>query len=387
MYNHFDSGSRSGSGSGVGDGNISEEDTDGLTDSGNTLKRKHSKHGSLVILYGKPSANQHATTEFSDAQTLKLLNQESQCEGDRDGDYDANTVTTIHNMSELEDHLQQMQFTWHQQQPAAYLHPSQYLQLASFPSGSTSTATTPSTQHANHHNVMSSAEEDDNSVAATSDCNNNMLNVNIMTHLCKIKDTDARAIWIQACSDCGGLAHNQYAYLFKLYPFLVKKFQFTTRTKNRYPQIQQLEHYFLRMGGKYLRNTNFPVIHISKYDKFYSWFLFMCAIVSDLRMIYDDYNLDCLFYGKRTSAEILRMRPQGTFILSLTNKTNYLALKYKKTNKNHEISTIYLVHHGKDLYSVNKSKKQMSLYQIIRPRTYLKYLYTPQMLIDKKALF
>eukprot|EP01083_Nonionella_stella_P183770 664957_1 len=210
------------------------------------------------------------------------------------------------------------------------------------------------------------------------------IHLNVIAHLARIKDPDATAIWMHA-----GSHYNQYAYLYKLYPFLVQKFQITTRTKHRFPQIQELEHYFLKMGGKYLRNTNFPVIHITKYNKFYGWFMFMCAIVSDLRQIYDDYNLECLFYGKRTSSEILRMRPQGTFVLSLTNKMNCLAIKYKKTNKSKEISSILLMRHSKDSYSVIKAKDQTkaSLFQIIRPRTYLKFLYTPQMLIDKKALF
>ena len=115
-------------------------------------------------------------------------------------------------------------------------------------------------------------------------------------------------------------------------------------------------------------------------------YFYVCHCIG-IRMIYDDYNLDCLFYGKRTSTEILKMRPQGTFILSFTNKINCLSLRYRKSDKNHDISTLILVRHGRDSYSVNKSKKRASLYQIIRPRTYLKYLYTPQMLIDKKALF
>merc|ERR1719150_2759444 len=111
---------------------------------------------------------------------------------------------------------------------------------------------------------------------------------------------------MQAVSD-GASAHSVapsgYAFLYQLYPYLLRKFAAVTRSKNRCPQIQQMEHYFLKTGGKYLRCTNFPVIHISKFHRFYSWFLSMCSIVAELRTIYDDYNLDCLFYGKRTSTE------------------------------------------------------------------------------------
>ena len=211
--------------------------------------------------------------------------------------------------------------------------------------------------------------------------------------LSKMADSDARAIWMQSVSDgahsvAPSAASNGYAFLYQLYPYLLGKFAVATRSKNRCPSIQQMEHYFLRTGGKYLRRTNFPVIHISKFERFYRWFLSMCAIVAELGSIYNDYNLDCLFYGKRTSTEILSRRPSGTFILSLTHKLDCLALKYKKSsNKNNDICTILLLRRGRDSYAVNKSKATQSLFQIIRPRTYLKYLYTPQMLIDKKALF
>merc|ERR1712113_897478 len=183
------------------------------------------------------------------------------------------------------------------------------------------------------------------------------------------------------------VASNGYAFLYQLYPYLLHKFTTMTLSQNRCPQIQQMEHYFLKTGGKYLQSTNFPVIHISKFNRFYQWFLSMCSIVAELRSIYNDYNLDCLFYGKRTSSEILRMRPQGTFILSLTHKLHSLALKYKKSSKTNEICTMLLLRRGRDSYSIHKSKSTQSLFQIIRPRSYLKYLYTPQMLIDKKALF
>ena len=343
-----------------GDGNVSEEDTNGLTDIINNSKRKHSVHGkqpSLVILFGRNPSGV-SLSNMGDTP-LKLLNQESQCEGQ---DYSEN---------EEED----------DQQP----QPTQY-----YEHGNTNVNTS-EYSHSNS-NVMSIIDDntDNTTTISMNTDDSTYVSLNVIAHLAKIKDTDARAIWMQACID--QMKDNEhYAYLYKLYPFLVKKFQVTTRTKNRYPQIQQLEHYFLRMGGKYLRNTSFPVIHITKYNKFYSWFTFMCSIVSELRMIYDDYNLDCLFYGKRTSMEILKMRPSGTFILSLTNKSNCLMLRYKKNNNKHHnhdnISTLILFRHSRDLYSVNKSKKKASLYQIIRPRSYLKYLYTPQMLIDKKALF
>merc|ERR1712087_64973 len=210
--------------------------------------------------------------------------------------------------------------------------------------------------------------------------------------LSKIPDSDARAIWMQAISDGANsvqpsAAVNGYAFLYQLYPYLLSKFAVMTRSKNRCPSIQQMEHFFLRTGGKYLRNTNFPVIHISRFERFYNWFLSMCAIVSELSSIYNDYNLDCLFYGKRTSSEVLSRRPTGTFILSLTHKLDSLALRYKRSGKSTEICTVVLTRKGQDAYFVNKSKATLSLFQVIRPRTYLKYLYTPQMLIDKKALF
>ena len=370
-----------------GDGNVSEEDTNGLTEIINNSKRKHvhkhSKQSSFVISYNRQNSTSTSTSnppsfhkpmsDFGGSNgTLKLLNQESQCEGQ---DPYGGSQGVFTNEDE-NSHDSQPQPSQHSLEYCEYNTNSEY-------SHTNTTAGPPSIHRG--PNIISIMDDTATATPSPVHTDDDYVSLHVIAQLAKIKDTDARAIWMQACSEMG--SNSQYAYLVKLYPFLVKKFQVTTRTKNRYPQIQQLEHYFLRMGGKYLRNTNFPVIHITKYNKFYSWFTFMCSVVSELRMIYDDYNLDCLFYGKRTSSEILKMRPQGTFILSLTNKTNCLSLRYRKSSKNHDISTIILFRHSRDLYSVNKSKKKASLYQIIRPRTYLKYLYTPQMLIDKKALF
>merc|ERR1712113_88477 len=52
---------------------------------------------------------------------------------------------------------------------------------------------------------------------------NNYINLNIIAHLSQINYIDAKAIWIQSCNNN---MNNQYAFLYKLYPFLIKKFQF-----------------------------------------------------------------------------------------------------------------------------------------------------------------
>merc|ERR1719242_600365 len=134
---------------------------------------------------------------------------------------------------------------------------------------------------------------------------NEALNMNgnsslsLILALSKIADSDARAIWMQAISDgahesvsdmAPSVASNGYAFLYQLYPYLLHKFTTMTLSQNRCPQIQQMEHYFLKTGGKYLQSTNFPVIHISKFNRFYQWFLSMCSIVAELRSIYNDYN-------------------------------------------------------------------------------------------------
>ena len=167
---------------------------------------------------------------FGSNGTLNLLNQDSQCEGQKSQDYNEDERSHSNSYCNTE-----------------YSH----------------TTTTTVSAHRGP-NIMSIMDDTATMAPISTPTNDDeYVSLHVIAHLTKIKDTDATAIWMQACAEMD--SNNQYAYLVRLYPFLVKKFQVTTRTKiNRYPQIQQLEHYFLRMGGKYLRNTNFPVIHISQ---------------------------------------------------------------------------------------------------------------------------
>ena len=157
--------------------------------------------------------------------------------------------------------------------------------------------------------------------------------------------------------------------------------------ENREPTLQQIEYFFVRLGGIYMTDEPLPYITYSKFIKFYSWYCSMCLIIKDLGSIYErkEDPLIGLFFGRATASDALQYKPDGTFILRLASQINGLAITYK--NQNGKIQHILLTRISNETYKVGKLDKATLLFSLIRPWDKLKYLYTPNKLIKKKFVF
>ena len=195
-------------------------------------------------------------------------------------------------------------------------------------------------------------------------------------------------IWLHAC-----LSTNIYeASIDDLYPYLIRKFERITGCKYNQPQLQQIEYFLLQNGGFQTLINGWDsdtkaMIKSHKFDEFYTWFIGMCYIIKDLKSIYDriDDPLIALFYSKTTIEQILPHKPDGTFILRLSTKQNGLNITYK--NPSRKVANIPLTRVDNQKYRAGKCDKEADLFQLIRPWTKLKCLYTPNKLIRKNVLF
>ena len=195
----------------------------------------------------------------------------------------------------------------------------------------------------------------------------------------------AQKIWINAAKDMFAMPSPFRLGLAKLYPHLITDFINLTECKRKQPTLQQIETFFARHGGKY--NNNDPYIWDHSFDIFCEWFFGMCWIIKDIRPMYDrdeDY-LICLFYTRNTAQECLISQPEGTFILRLASRQDGLVITYK--NPQSKIQHVLLTRVGDERYKVGKSDKLTFLFNLIRPWTKLKYLYTPNKLIRKTFVF
>ena len=159
------------------------------------------------------------------------------------------------------------------------------------------------------------------------------------------------------------------------------------QVNDREPTLQQIEYFFVRIGGIYGDDESMPYISESKFMKFYTWYRSMCLIIKDLGSIYNrkEDPLIGLFFGRLTAQDALKYKPEGTFILRLASQKDGLAITYK--NPNSKIQHILLTRISNETYKVGKLDKATQLFSLIRPWDKLKYLYTPNKLIKKKFVF
>ena len=188
-----------------------------------------------------------------------------------------------------------------------------------------------------------------------------------------IQNYNATGIWLNACSSYDV----SRATVANLYPHLIQKFIRLTGCYKNQPTLQQME-------GKF---NNQLIVRSRDFDRFYTWFISMCYIILDLKIVYDriDDPLIGLFYSRITAVESLQHKPVGTFILRLASHTNGLVITYKKRIE--KIQNVLLMRIGNEKYRVGRSNKETLLFQLIGPWDKLKYLYTPNKLIRKAALF
>eukprot|EP01084_Bolivina_argentea_P071001 129135_1 len=168
-----------------------------------------------------------------------------------------------------------------------------------------------------------------------------------------------------------------------LYPNLIKEFKRLTNDCERHPTLKEIEIFF-----DYNINDKLLVIKIDNCDKFFLWFSSMCNIIKDLSPIYNhsDNPLISLFYDKTTSEQTLKHTDSGTFILRLTPQQNELVISYKH-DKYNKIQHVLLIRSGNEMYKIDKSDKEMNLFQLIRPWSKLQYLYTQNKPIAKRFIF
>ena len=110
-------------------------------------------------------------------------------------------------------------------------------------------------------------------------------------HNLQIKNDDAKTMWLRVCSEDG-----KQATLTHLYPHLMEIFK-TLSSCQRQPGIDRLTSFLQGNGGIW---GIYSYIRSNKFERFYSWFISICYILKDLRVIYDhiDDPLVGLFYRK-----------------------------------------------------------------------------------------
>lgn len=83
--------------------------------------------------------------------------------------------------------------------------------------------------------------------------------------------------------------------------------------------------------------------------------------------------------------EALQEQPVGTFTLRLSSGVNGLGITYK--TRQEKLQHILLIRTGKERYRIGKSDREVLIFRFIRAWDKLKYLYTPNRLIQKKVVF